>query len=488
MHPPGTVFAERYEVVRLLGTGATGAVYRARDHKLRREVAVKLLHDAATDDETATRFRREAQALARLDHPNVVRVLDFQVRPPMLVMELVEGRSLRAILDAGRPSLDDAERWGAELFRGLAAAHAQGIVHRDVKPANVLVTTAGRVKILDFGLARLLEATALTETGAVLGTPAYLPPEALRGAPLDERADVYSAGCVLYELVTGARVFAGLSGADLYLAIRDAPVTPIRELAPDCPRALVEVVERCLAKDPGARYPDALSVAQALGGDGPTTEARDDARSRPPRRRRLRITLGVAIGAVAVGAPVISGVVAHLVTARPPPPAPFSAPASVVAPVEPPPPSADSTEPPPVTASPSAKPAPPSAAPGPPRSPRCRCLLALSGKMWIEMCLQRRPPRCECNWDNRDLCPEPLARCPDRQGFGGPDRATGKTCEGYADVEGPDGGATFERHTGTMWCSYCRYPSNDVAPGVHGERCEAYLSTGERTRGTWDCR
>jgi tRNA A-37 threonylcarbamoyl transferase component Bud32 len=490
VHPPGTIFAERYAVVRLLGTGATGAVYRARDEKLHRDVAVKVLHDAATDDETAARFRREAQSRARLEHPTVVRVLDFRVRPALLVMELVDGRSLRAVLDGGRPSVDDAKRWAAAIFRGLAAAHAEGIVHRDVKPANVLVTASGGVKIVDFGLARLLEATALTETGAVLGTPAYLPPEALRGAPLDERADVYSAGCVLYEMLTGSRPFSGLSGADLYLAIRDAPVAPVAQLAPDCPPALAEIAERCLAKDPASRYPDALSAARDLDGGAPTEAPREQARGGAAGPRRARLALGIGLGLAVVGAPILSGVVAHLVTPRRPPPAPLTA----TAPIDD---AADAAETP-TDPLPSAAPPPPSGsataidatAPGPrgpARAPRCACMIQLSGAMRLEVCLKKRPPRCECYWDSRDLCPRPAVHCPERLSVGGPDRATGQPCTGYTYLEGADGGVTFTQQTGSLWCSYCKYPSGDYAPGVHGERCKGFNSAGEPTTGRWEC-
>ncbi len=209
---------DRFTIEEKLGAGGMGAVYRARQHSVGRDVAIKVVHPGLVADRDATkRFLREAKLASRLSHPNIVSVLDFgQTSDGLfyLVMELVNGRTLHdALLDGGRLTLDRVVRIVSQLCDALEGAHALPIMHRDLKPANIMLLTAGRdlVKVLDFGLAKSLavDATSITMTsaGAILGTPTFMPPEVANGQPYDERADLYSLGCILYLLVAGRPPF-----------------------------------------------------------------------------------------------------------------------------------------------------------------------------------------------------------------------------------------------------------------------------------------
>ena len=271
-----------------------GVVYRARDTRLGRTVAIKLLRpEAVADPDRARRFLQEAKAASALNHPHIVTVHDIgedPARGTWIAMELVEGESLRQRLERGRLEVNEALRIALDMARGLAAAHAAGIVHRDVKPGNVMITGSGIVKVLDFGLAKLvsperaatdsvsptLSSPAATRLGVLLGTPAYMSPEQAEGRPVDARSDVFSFGAVLYEMLTGKRPFDGASELSLLSSIlRDTPPR-VRRLRPDADPRLEELVERCLAKDPAARP----SSAQALV---PELEALPRARVDPLR-------------------------------------------------------------------------------------------------------------------------------------------------------------------------------------------------------------
>jgi len=224
-----------YEVVTQIGSGGMGEVYRARDTRLGRDVAIKVLPaEFAEDAERLRRFEREAKATAALSHPNILDVHDVGTFEgiPCLVEELLEGESLKERLERGALAVPEAVRIAVEVARGLAAAHGKGIIHRDLKPANVFLTADGRVKVLDFGLAKLVgpvplgEAdtlthapTGATEFGRVLGTVAYMAPEQARGTPVDQRADVFAFGVVLYEMVAGERPFRGETATDTVAAI-----------------------------------------------------------------------------------------------------------------------------------------------------------------------------------------------------------------------------------------------------------------------------
>jgi eukaryotic-like serine/threonine-protein kinase len=278
----------RYELERDLGRGGMARVVLAHDTSLDRRVAVKLLDDGSrADPELRERFLREGRFAAQLSHPNVVAVFDTgeEDGSPYIVMELVEGRSLAE--EIGRRGALPAEELaaiGRQLCAGLDQAHARGLVHRDVKPQNLLLAHDGTLKVADFGIARSSsQAVTLTQAGTLLGTAAYMAPEVVRGAPATPESDVYSAGAVLYEVATGRppRVVASL--ADLASDELITPPGELAELAPD----LEEAVMRCLARDPAAR-PTVAELARELGdptlSERPTLALRREQRARPRAR------------------------------------------------------------------------------------------------------------------------------------------------------------------------------------------------------------
>jgi len=273
---PGTQI-DRYQIVELLGKGAMGEVYRARDTRLERDVAIKILPAAfSSDPDRLRRFDQEARAAGALNHPNIVAVYDVgtQDGTPYVVSELLEGQTLRDLLVHGPLPLRKAMVYGAQIARGLAAAHAKGIVHRDLKPENLFLTQDGRIKILDFGLAKLKPATgmaadasdsvAATATGMILGTAGYMAPEQVNGSATDHRADVFALGCVLYEMASGERAFHGQTPVETMFAI-------VRSDLPDFPPAVREksqaftaTVRRCVEKLPAERFESARDLAFAL--------------------------------------------------------------------------------------------------------------------------------------------------------------------------------------------------------------------------------
>ena len=241
-----------YEIQSSLGAGGMGEVYRATDAKLGRDVALKVLPaDMASDPERLGRFRREAKALAQLDHPNIVTIYSVEESDGIhfLTMQLVEGLPLERLITAGGLPLAQIVEIASALGEALAAAHEKGIVHRDLKPANVMVSSEGHVTVLDFGLAKdvrgsgasdtTLTSASHTQMGVVMGTPAYMSPEQTSGRPLDHRTDIFSLGVVLHEMSTGQRPFEGNSAAELVSAIlRDTP-PPVTTRAPICPATLL---------------------------------------------------------------------------------------------------------------------------------------------------------------------------------------------------------------------------------------------------------
>lgn len=257
----------RYEILAILGEGATGVVYRAMDATLGREVAIKVLRDSvAARDAHRKRFLREAQACARIDHPNIVvvhEVGDFEGRA-FLVMEFVNGKPLSAVLQDGTSDLRTLVSLLEQAARGLAAAHARGIVHRDVKPGNILVTREGNAKVADFGLAHIADAlTHLTRTGAVLGTPRYMAPEQLQGKGdrLSPSVDVYALGVILYEMLAGVPPHSGRTATEAtWKALWTDPEPPSRKNA-RVPQELEAVCLKALARSPMARYPHAGALA-----------------------------------------------------------------------------------------------------------------------------------------------------------------------------------------------------------------------------------
>ena len=272
------VLSGRYRVDELIGRGGMATVYRGYDLTLGRSVAVKVLQrDLALDGAFRTRFRLEAQAASRMAHPTIVRVYDAgedsetapdgSVSPvPYIIMELVHGALLKDIISAGPVPVPDAVRYVDGILEALEYSHRAGVVHRDIKPGNVMVTDAGQVKVMDFGIARAVSDSSSTvaETTHILGTAAYFSPEQAKGEPVDARADLYSAGVVLYELLAGRQPFRGESPvAVAYQHVSETPLAP-SEVNETVPRALDAVALRALAKDPFQRYQDAASFREAL--------------------------------------------------------------------------------------------------------------------------------------------------------------------------------------------------------------------------------
>jgi serine/threonine protein kinase len=267
-----------YQILAPLGQGGMGEVYRAKDLRLDRQVAVKVVsEELAQDPDRLARFEREAKAVAALAHPNILVLYDVgrEQGVPFAVTELLEGVTLRGRLADAAVPWRDALEIGATVAEGLAAAHAKGIIHRDIKPENLFLTTEGRVKILDFGLARLdspppgdLETgpymPGQTDPGTVMGTLGYMSPEQLRGLPVDGRSDLFSLGCVLFELVAAKRPFQGMTAAETAAAIlHDAPPR-LASLGVNAPPEVEDVIRQCLAKEPGQRVSSARDLAFAL--------------------------------------------------------------------------------------------------------------------------------------------------------------------------------------------------------------------------------
>jgi serine/threonine protein kinase len=285
----------RYRLERPLGRGGMASVYVARDSELERDVAVKLLAENLSDDSTfRERFVREARLAARLSHPNVVSVYDAgeDGGRPYIVMELVEGETLADLLARGRVPPDQARALALQAAEGLAHAHEAGLVHRDIKPQNLILRDDGTLKIADFGIARAAEATALTQAGTVLGTAAYLSPEQALGEAVTPAADVYSLGAVLYELLTGQPPFEFESLGDLAEQQGRMEITPVRELAPEVRRELEDVVMHCLARNPGYRPPTGAALAAELSGGAPPT--RPTRVMATPRRNRRYVWFALA--------------------------------------------------------------------------------------------------------------------------------------------------------------------------------------------------
>jgi len=309
---PGTQLGP-YEIVAQIGAGGMGEVYRACDTRLGRDVAIKVLApEFADDSERLRRFEQEARAVAALDHPNILALYDVGTHEgsPYIVTQLLEGESLRDRLQGGSLTPRKAIEVGAEIAQGLAAAHEKGIIHRDLKPGNVFLTQDGVVKILDFGIAKLVapkrvedlakQTTVVeaTEAGTVLGTVGYMSPEQIRGLSADHRSDIFSFGCVLYEMLSGRRPFTEDTAADTASAILHEDPAPLAGTVRNIPPALEGIVTRCLEKSPDDRFQSARDLAHDLSATMPdTSPARPGSIVTSRRRRRV---VGLALAGVAV--------------------------------------------------------------------------------------------------------------------------------------------------------------------------------------------
>jgi eukaryotic-like serine/threonine-protein kinase len=264
----GSTLGGRYRLVELLGQGGMATIYRAHDRQLDRDVAVKVLRpEYGTDPDFLARFRQEAQAAASLNHPNVVGVYDYgdDQAGPYIVMELVDGEDLATLVRRNGPLPPrQAARLGSQIARGLATAHARGIVHRDMKTANVLLTRDGQPKVSDFGIARAMAEAQLTLPGTTLGSVHYFSPEQARGDQATPASDVYSLGIVIYELLTGRRPWEGDSAAGVAMARLSGPTPGPSDARSGVPPALDSIVRRALARDSAQRYASAAAMADAL--------------------------------------------------------------------------------------------------------------------------------------------------------------------------------------------------------------------------------
>jgi len=306
----GTVLSGRYRLESKLGSGGMSTVYLARDETLERWVAAKVLHREISDQpDQIERFRREARAVAQVSHPNVVAVIDAgeDGGRPYIVFEYVDGETLKQRIDRlGRLPLDEAAAYAIEIGRGLAAAHARRLVHRDVKPQNVLIDSEGRAKVTDFGIARELEQDGLTKTGRVLGTTDYVSPEQAMGKGVDARSDIYSLGILLYEMLVGEVPFQADNLVGVAMKHVNERMPDVQKQRKDVSSALAAVIERATEKKPDKRYPDmnamladlenALEVEVARAGRS-TAEATTVLDS-VPRRRRMVPSRRVSIAGV----------------------------------------------------------------------------------------------------------------------------------------------------------------------------------------------
>lgn len=314
----GKVLEGRYEIVSELGGGGMARVYRGQDRLLNRNVTIKILREQyASDKEFLARFQREAQAVASLSHPNVVSIYDVGQEDDLhyLIMEYVEGRSLKDLISerAPLPPLEAIDI-SLQICDALEHAHENGVIHRDIKPHNILITRNGRVKVTDFGIAQAVSEVTMSQSGTMIGSVHYLAPEQARGGVIGATADIYSLGIVLYEMLTGDLPFHGETPVAVALKHLQENPRPVRELNPNVPPALERVVMRTLEKDPARRYPsaaalrsDLLAVRNALADATfatqvlPAIETPDPPSTLPKPRRRPRVWAWVLMALLFLG-------------------------------------------------------------------------------------------------------------------------------------------------------------------------------------------
>ena len=259
---------DTFEILARIGEGGMGVVYKACQASMNRIVAIKKLHPQLAGHEQVQRLIKEAKSTALLEHPNIVRVYSFAIaenREPFIVMEYLEGETLDLVIERGALAIEQFYSTFNQVFAALEVAHASGVLHRDLKPANIFVTTGGAVKLMDFGIAKLLDtpslAQSMTQTGAILGTPAYMSPEQCRGEKLDERSDIYSLGCVMFAALTGASAFQGESSLDImYRQIHESPDLRHSKAS----QSLQNLIMRMMDKDPNARFQTSTDARQAF--------------------------------------------------------------------------------------------------------------------------------------------------------------------------------------------------------------------------------
>jgi TolB-like protein len=313
---PGTRLGP-YEILAPIGAGGMGEVYRARDKKLDRDVAVKVLpQSVAADPDTLARFEREAKSVAALSHPNILSIFDFGTHDGITyaVMELLEGETLRGKLDAGPITLKQAVDYAVQVAKGLSAAHEKGVVHRDLKPENLFVAKDGHLKILDFGLAKRVEAispddetsaptgSAHTEPGMVMGTMGYMSPEQLRGHPVDHRSDIFSFGAILYEMLSGKRAFKRDTASDTIVAILKEQPPELSGSGRNISPALDHIIKHCIEKERENRFQTARDIAFALSEQSsPTATSVAQLAAGPTRNRKVLLAAGAIVLLAAAG-------------------------------------------------------------------------------------------------------------------------------------------------------------------------------------------
>src|SRR5438270_2977997 len=308
-----------YEIVAPIGAGGMGEVYKARDTRLDRSVAVKILPSAFADNaQLKIRFEREAKTISQLTHPNICTLYDVgnENGVEYLVMELLDGDTLADRLARGPVPMRDVLRYGREIAAALDRAHRAGVVHRDLKPGNVMITKSG-AKLLDFGLAKggsieispdgATQHKSLTQEGTILGTFQYMAPEQLEGVEADARTDIFALGTLLYEMATGRRAFDGKTKTSLIAASVGSEPKPIRDLQPLTPAAFEHVVAKCLAKDPDQRWQSASDVASELEWIGGATSTEGSAAHQARRDgRRIRLIALAVFALLLIGAAAAS--------------------------------------------------------------------------------------------------------------------------------------------------------------------------------------
>lgn len=300
-----------YEILEKLGEGGMGVVYKARDSTLNRLVALKVLPpEKLTNPDRKRRFLQEAQSASALNHPNIVTIheISSDKNADFLVMEYIAGKTLDLLIAQKSLRPSDTLKYAIQIADALTAAHSSGIIHRDLKPSNIIVSDHGVAKVLDFGLAKLVEATASQEDetrtirqapahqtaeGSIIGTAAYMSPEQAEGKPVDSRSDIFSFGALLYEMVTGVRAFQGESGMSTLGAVIHKEPKPVQELAPNAPTELAKLIQRCLRKDPERRFHHMVDIKVALTDFKEESESGASRPVPPPPNSRRWLSIGV---------------------------------------------------------------------------------------------------------------------------------------------------------------------------------------------------